>query len=147
MMYFYSNKGKAIAALLLVLALCLMLAIGLHLGGKYKTIPSTYDTLIHAMLEFDLDAVTQDFDTFTQQYPGLLNSEKEYWSLLSIVKNGSGNQTHFLALCVNRTGSMYIVEFGENQDGIFIQNAIPIPADMQLTLEEVAEKLEFQHAK
>ncbi len=145
-MYFYSNKGKVIAALLLVLALCFTFTVGLRLGGKYKP-TNVHSELISAVQWFNLSVGTQDFDTFTQQYPGLLNSEKEYWSLRSIVKNGSGNQTHFLALCVNRTGSMYIVEFGENQDGIFIQNAIPIPADMQLTLEEVAEKLEFQHIK
>ncbi len=145
-MYFYSNKGKAIAALLSVLALCITFIVGLRLGSKYKP-TNVHSELISAVQWFNLSVGTQDFDTFTQQYPGLLNSEKEYSSLHSIVNNGSGRQYHFLALCVNRTGSMYIVEFGENQDGMFIQNVIPVPADMQLTLEEVAEKLEFQHVK
>lgn len=145
-MYFHSNKGKAIAALLSVLTLCFTFTVGLLLGSKYKP-TNVHSELISAMQWFNLSVSTQDFDTFMQQHPSLLNSEKEYWSLRSIVNNGSGRQNHFLALCVNRTRSMYIVEFGENQDGIFIQNVIPVPADMQLTLEEIAEKLEFQHAK
>ena len=75
-MYFYSNKGKAIAALLLVLALCFTFTVGLRLGGKYKP-TNVHSELISAVQWFNLSVGTQDFDTFTQQYPGLLNSEKE----------------------------------------------------------------------
>ncbi len=155
-MYFYSNKGKAIAALLLVLALCLTFWGGMRLERIHQEkirMGDAYDEMISTITMFEFllgGAHDRTFESihygeFLEKYPGIVNSVEEFRALneSAAVKSPRAS-IYLLGMEVGADGSGHLLWFhADRKNGLTVQDVIPLPTDEDASWQEILDQLPY----
>ena len=154
-MYFYSNKGKAIAALLLVLALCLTFWGGMKLERMHQEkirMGDAYDEMMHTVSSFSFllsgggDTLEPiQFEAFQKSFPGFASSLDEYKELgEKYAIHTPTASSYLLGLKVGTDGSGYLLWLhADRQNGLSVQEAIPLPTDEDALWQEILEQFPY----
>ncbi len=156
MMYFYSNKGKAIAALLLVLALFLTFWGGMRLERTHQEkirMGDAYDEMIHTIINFnfllgnanDRNLEPLQFSEFQEKFPGYANSIEEYRELSEkYTIKAPRSSIYLLGMEVGTDGSGYLLWLhADRKNGLTVQDVIPLPTGEDASWQEILEQFPY----